>query len=78
MTGKSDYFIKVKAGSTAYCIGNGFTNSSVGEITITNATITLDDSNSSGNYFNPNPTFSGTVVIKDKNGENITSSITHN
>ena len=78
MTGKSDYFIKVKAGSTAYCIGNGFTNSSVGEITITNATITLDDSNSSGNYFNPNPTFSGTVVIKNKNGENITSSITHN
>ena len=78
MTGKSDYFIKVKAGSTAYCIGNGFTNSSVGEITITNATITLDDSNSSGNFFDPTPTFSGTVVIKNKNGENTTSSITHN
>ena len=78
MTGKSDYFIKVKAGSTAYCIGNGSTNSSAGAITITNATITLDDSNSSGNLFDPTPTFVGTVVIKNKNGENITSSITHN
>ena len=78
MTGKSDYSIKIKAGSAAYCIGNGFTNSSVGAITITNATITLDDSNSSVNFFDPTPTFSGTVVIKNKNGENITSSITHN
>ena len=78
MTGKSDYSIKIKAGSAAYCIGNGFTNSSVGAITITNATITLDDSNSYGKYFDPTPTFSGNVVIKDKNGENITSSITHN
>ena len=78
MTGKSDYSIKIKAGSAAYCIGNGFTNSSVGAITITNATITLDDSNSYGNFFDPTPTFSGTVVIKNKNGENITSSITHN
>ena len=78
MTGKSDYFIKVKAGSTAYCIGNGSTNSSAGAITITNATITLDDSNSSGNYFNPTPTFVGTVVIKDKNDNDITDLITHN
>ena len=78
MTGKSDYSIKIKAGSAAYFIGNGFTNSSVGAITITNATITLDDSNSSGNFFDPTPTFSGTVVIKDKDDNDITSSITHN
>ena len=78
MTGKSDYSIKIKAGSTAYCIVNGYTNSSAGAITITNATITLDDSNSSGNYFNPTPTFVGTVVIKDKNDNDITDLITHN
>ena len=78
MTGKSDYSIKIKAGSAAYCIGNGITNSSVGAITITNATITLDDSNSRGNYFDPTPTFVDTVVIKDKNGNDIIGSITHN
>lgn len=78
MTGKSDYSIKIKAGSTAYCIVNGYTNNSAGAITITNATITLDDSNSSGNYFNPTPTFVGTVVIKDKNDNDITDLITHN
>ena len=77
MTGKSDYRIKIKAGVNAYCIGKG-TDSSAEAITITNATITLDDSNSRGKYFNPTPTFVDTVVIKDKNGENITSSITHN
>ena len=77
MTGKSDYRIKIKAGVNAYCIGKG-SDSSAGAITITNATITLDDSNSRGKYFNPTPTFVDTVVIKDKNGENITSSITHN
>ena len=77
MTGKSDYRIKIKAGVNAYCIGKG-TDSSAEAITITNATITLDDSNSSGNFFDPTPTFSGTVVIKDKDGNDITSSITHN
>lgn len=77
MTGKSDYSIKVKAGEYAYCIGNG-TESSAGAITITNATITLDDSNSRGNYFDPTPTFVGTVVIKDKNDNDITDLITHN
>ena len=76
MTGKSDYRIKIKAGVNAYCIGKG-TNSSAGAITITNATITLDDSNSRGNYFDPTPTFKGTVVIKDKNDNDITSSINY-
>ena len=77
MTGKSDYSIKVKAGEYAYCIGNG-TESSAGAITITNATITLDDSNSHGKYFDPTPTFSGSVVIKDTYDNDITDSITHN
>ena len=77
MTGKSDYSIKVKAGEYAYCIGNG-TESSAGAITITNATITLDDSNSYGKYFDPTPTFKGTVVIKDTYDNDITGSITHN
>ena len=77
MTGKSDYSIKVKAGEYAYCIGNG-TESSAGAITITNATITLDDSNPSCKYFNPTPTFVGTVEIKDTNDNDITGSITHN
>ena len=77
MTGQSGYSIKVTAGHSAYCIGKG-SDSSAGAITITNATITLDDSNSSGNFFDPTPTFSGTVVIKDKDGNDITSSITHN
>ena len=77
MTGKSDYSIKVKAGEYAYCIGNG-TESSAGAITITNATITLDDSNSHGKYFDPTPTFKGTVVIKDTYDNDITVSITHN
>ena len=78
MTGKSDYSINVKAGVAAYCIGNGSTNSSAEAITITNATITLDDSNSRGNYFDPTPTFKGTVVIKDTYDKDITDSITHN
>ena len=78
MTGKSGYSINVKAGVAAYCIGNGSTNSSAEAITITNATITLDYSNSSGKYFNPTPTFVGTVVIKDTNDNDITGSITHN
>ena len=77
MTGKSDYSIKVKAGEYAYCIGNG-TESSAGAITITNATITLDDSNPSSKYFDPTPTFKGTVVIKDTYDNDITGSITHN
>lgn len=77
MTGQSGYSIKVTAGHSAYCIGKG-SDSSAGAITITNATITLDDSNSSGNYFNPTPTFVGTVEIKDTNDNDITSSITHN
>ena len=74
MTGKSDYSIKVKAGGNAYCIGKG-SDSSAGAITITNATITLDDSNTSSKYFNSTPTFSGSVVIKDKDDNDITSSI---
>ena len=77
MTGKSDYRIKIKAGVNAYCIGKG-SDSSAGAITITNATITLDDSNSRGNYFDPTPTFKGTVVIKNTYDNDITDSITHN
>ena len=77
MTGQSGYSIKVTAGHSAYCIGKG-SDSSAGAITITNATITLDDSNSYGKYFNPTPTFVGTVEIKDTNDNDITSSITHN
>ena len=77
MTGQSGYSIKVTAGHSAYCIGKG-SDSSAGAITITNATITLDDSNPSCKYFNPTPTFVGTVEIKDTNDNDITGSITHN
>ena len=76
MTGQSGYSIKVTAGHSAYCIGKG-NDSSAGAITITNATITLDD-NSHVKYFNPTPTFVGTVVIKDTYDNDITGSITHN
>ena len=77
MTGQSGYSIKVTAGHSAYCIGKG-NDSSAEAITITNATITLDDSNSHVKYFDPTPTFKGTVVIKDTNDNDITGSITHN
>ena len=77
MTGQSGYSIKVTAGHSAYCIGKG-SDSSAGAITITNATITLHDSNSRGNYFDPTPTFKGTVVIKNTYDNDITDSITHN
>ena len=83
MTDKTDYSIKVKSGYSGNCIGLGDEYGSTTNfcITIKNSTITLE-LDDYGTYFPTRldilPTFEGTVVIKDKNGNDITSTIDHN
>lgn len=77
MTNAGNYSLMARS-NRGICIGKEDYGGSTITITITNAEITLDDSNSSAQYFDPTPTFEGTVVIKDKDGNDITSSITHN
>lgn len=78
ISGVNDMRVNSGANNSS-CIGKGSESGDVGDIKVTDSTITMDNSGgTNAPYFDPTPTFVGTVVIKDQNGNDITSSITHN
>ena len=78
ISGVNDMRVNSGANNSS-CIGKGSESGDVGDIKVTDSSITMDNSGgTNAPYFNPTPTFVGTVVIKDPSGNDITDQISHN